>query len=72
MLLYNIAADALANFINVGKRIKEIQIGDHGIEIANCVDGITIFSRAITCANRIQMVLKLNENAKIKTSLMKI
>ena len=68
VLLLNIAADVLVNFINVGKRIKEIQIGDHGIEIANCVDGITIFSRAITCANRIQMVLKLNENAKIKSS----
>ena len=72
MLLHNIAADVLANFINVGKRIKEIQIGDHDIEIVNCADNITIFLRDMTCPNMIQMILKLNENAKIKTSSMKI
>ena len=31
MLLYNIAAEVLANFINADKRIKGMQIGEHEI-----------------------------------------
>ena len=38
MLLYNIAAEVLANFVNVDKRIKGIQIGDHEIKIVSFAD----------------------------------
>ena len=62
MLLYIIADEVLASFINVNKRIKGIQIGDHEIKIVNFADNTTIFLRAITCLNRIQVILKLNEN----------
>ena len=66
MLLYNIAAQVLANFINADKRIKVIQIGDHKIKIVSFADNTTIFLRRdITCLNRIQVILKLYENAKI-------
>ena len=55
MMLYNIAAEVLANLINAGKRIKGIQIGDHDIKIVNLADNTTIFLRDITCRlNRIQ------------------
>ena len=43
MLLYIIAADILANFIDANKRIKGIQIGDHEIKIVNFADNTTIF-----------------------------
>ena len=59
MLLYIIAAEVLASFINVNKRIKGIQIGDHEIEIVNFADNTTIFLRDTTCLNRIQVILKL-------------
>ena len=49
MLLYNIAAEVLANLINADKRIKGIQIGDHDIKIVNFADNTTIFLRDITC-----------------------
>ena len=65
MLLYNIAAEVLANLINADKRIKGIQIGDHDIKIVNFADNTTIFLRDITCLNRIQVILKPYENAKI-------
>ena len=65
MLLYNITTEVLANLINVDKRIKGIQIGDHDIKIVNFADNTTIFLRDITCLNRIQMILKPYENAKI-------
>ena len=64
MLLYNIAAEVLANLINADKRIKGIQI-DHDIKIVNFADNTTIFLRHITCFNRMQMILKPYENAKI-------
>ena len=47
ILLYNIAAEVLANLINADKRIKEIQIGDHEIKIVNFADNTTIFLRDI-------------------------
>ena len=53
MLLYNIAAVVLANFINADKRIKGIQTGDHKIKIVKFTDNTTIFLRDITCFNRI-------------------
>ena len=65
MLLYNIAAEVLANIIDANKRIKGIQIGDHDIKILNFADNTTIFLRDITCLNRIQVILKPYENAKI-------
>ena len=65
MLLYNIAADVLANVINADKRVKAIQRGDHDIKIVNFADNTTIFLRDITCLNRIQVILKPYENAKI-------
>ena len=65
MLLYNIEAEILANLINADKRIKRIQIGDHDIKIVNFADNTTIFLRDITCLNRIQVILKPYENAKI-------
>ena len=64
MLLYNIAAEALANLINADKRIKWEQIVDHDIKIVNFADNTTIFLRDITCFNRIQVILKPYENAK--------
>ena len=65
MLLYNIVAAVLANFINADKRIKGIQIGDHEIKIANFTDNTTIFLRDITCLNRIQVILRLYEKDKL-------
>ena len=59
MLLYNIAAEVLANLINADKRIKGIQIGDHDIKIVNFADNTTIFLRDIT------VTLKPYGNAKI-------
>ena len=41
ILLYIIAAEVLASFINANKRIKEIQIGDHEIKIVNFADDTT-------------------------------
>ena len=63
MLLYIITAEVLASFINAYKMIKGIQIGDHEIKIANFAEDTTIFLRHITYLNRIQLVLKLYENA---------
>ena len=66
MLLYNIAPEVLVNFMNADKRIKGIQIGDREIKIVNFADNTIIFLRRdITCLNRIQVILKLYENAKI-------
>ena len=43
MLLYIIAIEVLANFINTDKMIKEIQIGDPDIKVVNFADDTTIF-----------------------------
>ena len=61
VLLYSIAAELLANFIN--NFIKRIQKADHEIIIVNVVDATTMFLRDITCFNRIQVILKLYEDA---------
>ena len=63
MLLYIIAPEVLASFINTNKRIKEIQIGDHGIKIVNFADDTTVFLRDITCLDKIQVILKVYEDA---------
>ena len=63
MLLYIIAAEVLVSFINANKRIKGIQIGDHEIKIVKFADDTTIFLRDITCLDRMQVTLKLYEDA---------
>ena len=64
MLLYIIAAEVLASFIDANKRIKGIPIGEHENKIVNFADGNTIFLRdIITCLNRIQAILNLSEDA---------
>ena len=63
MLLYIIAAEVLASFINANKKIKGIQIGDHEIKIVNCADDTTIFIRDIICLDKIQVILKVYEHA---------
>ena len=65
MLLYNIVAEVLTNFINGDKRIKGIQIGDHEIKIVTFTDNTTIFVRDITCLNRVQVIIRLYQNAKV-------
>ena len=62
-MLYIIAAEVIANFINANKRIKGIQIGDHEIKIINFADDSNIFFRDIACLNRIQVVLRLYKDA---------
>ena len=62
-LLYIIAAEVLASFINANKRIKRIQIGDHEIKIINFADDTTIFLKDINYLDRIQVILKLDEDA---------
>ena len=64
-LLYNTAAEVLANLINADKRVKGIQIGDHEIKIVTFTDNTTIFLRDITCLNRIQVILRLFEKDKL-------
>ena len=44
-------------------RINGEQIGNREIKIVNFADNTTIFLRDITCLNRIQMILKLYEDA---------
>ena len=63
MLLYIIVAEILANFINSDTQIKGIQIGDHEIKIVNFADDTIIFLIDISCLNRIQMILKLHDEA---------
>ena len=66
MPLHNIVAEVLANFINVDKRAKGMQIRKHEIKIVYFAENTAIFLRRdIICFNRIQIILKLYENAKI-------
>ena len=52
ILLYNIAAEVLSNFINTDKSFKGIQIGDHEIKVVNFADNTTIFLRRdVICLN---------------------
>ena len=63
MMFYIIVAYVSANFIDADNRIKGIQIGDHEIKLVNFADEITFFLGYITCLNRIQVILKLFEEA---------
>ena len=60
---YITLAYVFANFIDATKRIKGIQIGDHEIKLVNFADEITFFLGDITCLNRIQVILKLFQEA---------
>ena len=42
LVLYIMAAEVLANFIDADKRMKGVQIGDHEIKLVNFANGITI------------------------------
>ena len=64
-LLYNTAAEVLANLINAYKRIKGIRIGDHEIKIVNFTDNTIIFFRDITCLSRMQVILRLYEKDEL-------
>ena len=61
LVLYIMAAEVLANFIDADKRMKGVQIGDHEMKLVNFADNIKIFLGDITCFNRIQVILKLYE-----------
>ena len=63
--LFLLFVTLLTLLINADKKIKEMQIGDHEIERVNFANNNIIFLRDITCLNRIQVILKLFENAKI-------
>ena len=63
LVMYIIETEVLANFIDADKGIKGVQIGDHEIKLVNFADNITIFLEDITCLNRIQVILKLYEEA---------
>ena len=63
MLLYIIVAEVLPSWINANKMIKEIWIGDHEIKKVNFADDTTIFLKDISCLDRIQVILKLYEDA---------
>ena len=67
MLLYNVAAEVLANSINADKRIKGKQTRYHEIKTINFAGKTTIFLRDITWLNltKMQVILKLYEDAKI-------
>ena len=63
LLLYIIAAEVFATFINANIRIKGKQIREHEIIIVNFADATTIFLRDITCLDKLQGILKLYEDA---------
>ena len=63
MLLYVIAAEVLASFVIVGKRVKGLQIGDQEIKLVNFADDTTIFLSDIDSLIRLQTILKLYEDA---------
>ena len=63
-LLHISEAEVRASFINSNKRIKGTQAGrDHEIKIVDFTEGNTILLRYITCLNRMQVILKLYEDA---------
>ena len=47
LVLYIMAAEVLANFIDANKRIKRVQIGDHEIKLVTFTDDITIYMKMI-------------------------
>ena len=63
MLLYVIAAEVLASFIIINKRVEGVQIGDQEIKLVNFPDDTTIFFSDIDSLYRLQTILKLYEDA---------
>ena len=63
MLLYINAAEVLASFVIVDKKVKGVQIGDQEIKLVNFADDTTIFLRDIDSLIRLQKILKLYEDA---------
>ena len=63
LVLHIMAAEVLANFIDANKSIKGVQIGNHEIKLVKLAEYITIYVGDITCLNRIQVILKLYEEA---------
>ena len=68
MLLWVIATEVLAIFIDADTRIKDIQIGDHEIKIVNFANDTTIFLWDFSCLTKLEWVLELSQ----KTSSSKI
>ena len=72
LVLYIMAAEVLANFIDADKRMKGVQIGDHEMKLVNFDDDMTIFLEDIICFNRKQVILKLyEEDSKNKINWLK-
>ena len=71
MLLYVIAAEILASFIIIDKRIQGVQIGDQGINLVNFADDTTIFLSDINSLTRLQTILKIYEDASSSKSNIK-
>ena len=63
MLPYIIAAEVLASFVIVDKKVKGVQIGDQEIKLVNFADDTTIFLGDIDSLIRLQKILKLYEVA---------
>ena len=62
-MFYITVAYVSTNFIDANNRIKGIQVGDHEIKLVNFADEIAFFLGYITCLNRIQVILKLFQEA---------
>ena len=58
-------AEVLANFINAEKGLKEYKQEKHELKIVNFTDNTTIFLIDVICLNRVQVILRLYEKAKI-------
>ena len=63
LLLYIIAAEVLASFVIVNKKVNGVQIGDQEIKLVNFVGDTTIFLRDIDSLIRLQKILELYEDA---------
>ena len=66
MLLWIIATEVLAIFIDANTRIKVIHIGDHEIKIVNFAYDTTIFLRHYS---GLELILALSQNEKICLTL---
>ena len=63
MLLYVIAAEVLATFVIVDKRVKGVQIDNQEIKLVNFANDTTVFLSDIDSLIRSQTILKLYEDA---------
>ena len=65
MLLYIIAIEVLANFINTDKMIKVIQKGDHEIKIVNLTKVIQTGDHEIKIVNMTKVIQTGDHEIKI-------